>query len=205
MTHHLLYASTRGLPALLPWQMNLSSRGIVVLRAGRIEEALPYCATYAMMMILLDIKHPDEEILEAVARLKNAIDAGYHAPLIGLCHVAPSDAERAALAAAGLDDVIVKNDPPRFIMWRLEMLAALGELRHFEQSRMDVANLALKTREHLHDLSQPLSAVQGRLQLMAARLPEGDPSAQQFNELVKLIFEVSQHVVEIHQIHRQYS
>jgi len=77
--------------------------------------------------------------------------------VLGLSGGPLSETHRDELAAAGLVDLLARDDPEQFIRWRVELLATLSDLRHFEQSRMNVSTLAIDTRTHLHDLSQPLS------------------------------------------------
>jgi len=206
MNHYLLHVSLQGKPEPQPWQERLTERKVIVLRAASLREAVQYCRVYNLLMVLLEFEACSAAVQEAAATLAaTAPDGGQPSPVLGLSGAALSEGQRNALAAAGLVDLLARDDPEPFMRWRIELLATLSELRHFEQSRMNVSTLATDTRAHLHDLSQPLSAVQGRLQLMAAQCPPDDPNAAMFQELVRLIFEVSRQVMAIHQLHRQFS
>ena len=176
MNHYLLHVSLEGKPEIPPWQERLAERKLIVLRAASLREAVQYCRVYPLLMVLLECDGGGAAIQEAAATLAaTAPDGRQPSPVLGLCATPLSEGQRDALAAAGLVGLLAKDDPEQFICWRLELLATLSDLRHFEQSRMDVSTLATDTRTHLHDLSQPLSAVQGRLQLLAAKHPSDDP------------------------------
>jgi signal transduction histidine kinase len=206
MNHAILHLSLDGPLEALPWNVDFNARGIVMLKANSTREARSYFKAYPVLLVLVDL--PQEETPEQAGMLTELAaqrDALAPPPLLGLYAGELTAARRAALANCGVDDLICREDPERFLVWHVEMLLLLNELRRFEQTRLDVTALAKSTRDQLHDLSQPLSAVQGRLQLMAARCAEGDPNQQTFQDLVRLILDVSRHVMEIQQLHRKYS
>jgi len=206
MNHYLLHVSLQGKPEPLPWQERLAERKVIVLRAASLREAVQYCRVYKLLLVVLECDGCGAALHEAVATLAaTAPEGGQPPPVLGLSAGPLSEGQRDELAAAGLVGLLAKDDPERFIRWRLDLLAALSDLRHFEQARVNVTTLAADTRTHLHDLSQPLSAVLGRLQLMAAKCPPDDPNAAMLRELVRLTFEVTQQVMAIHQLHRQFS
>lgn len=213
MNYYLLHVtadSERPMPA---WQTNLFNRGIVVMPARTLQEALQYARVYNVLLILIDLVSDDwgldriREILDATAA--RAAEAPQPQPppppIIGVTESRPDAETLDRMAQAGLADVIASEDPEAFILWKLDLLLQLSGLRHFEQSRMEIGELSRQTRIHLHDLSQPLSAIQGRLQLMAAKCPAGEPNAQMYQELVRLAFDVTGHLMEIQQLHRQFS
>lgn len=206
MSHYILYVSPgRSNQESLSWQQDLTSRGIVLLRAGNLREAVCCCRAYHLMIVFLELDRRGESARESVETLMNASANGNHPPVIGVSYGPLPEEEVQSLAMAGMVDIVLENDPDPFILWHLETLTALADLRHFEQARMDASELANQTRMHLHELSQPLSAVQGRLQLLAARCPSGDPNEKTYQDLVRLIFEVTHQVMEIQQLHRQFS
>jgi hypothetical protein len=169
-----------------------------------LAEAMQYSKVYHVLMILVDLGGGVETIAQELGK---ALDAtgGAKPPILGLTANRPAPEEMANLAQAGLVDIITADDPEPFFLWRLDLLRQLDDLRQYEKSRMDVGELAKQTRIHLHDMSQPLSAVQGRLQLMAAKCPPGDPNAKMYEDLVRLAFDITHQVMEIQQLHRQFS
>jgi hypothetical protein len=205
MTHHILQVATGDSPNQLPWRDELHPRGIVLLQAANMKQAVHFCQAYSLMAILLEIDRADERTLEEIRSLPGLLSGKSPPPIIGLNKEPLSDEDRERLAQAGLSDLVAVNDSPSFLLWRLKLLAALDDLRRFEQSRIDVTQLAHETRDQLHNLSQPLSALQGRLQLLMAKCAKDDPHAETFKMLVELIFAVSGAVIEIQQLHRQYS
>jgi signal transduction histidine kinase len=206
MNQYLLYVSPdKGKDEILSWQNELNSRGIVLLRAASLREAVCCCRAYHLMMILLELDGAGDSALETVRSLVNASANDRHPPLVGIAQGLLPDDEVKALAEAGMVDIISRGVPDHFIFWHLEILAALENLSGFAQARMDVVELASQTRMLLHELSQPLSAVQGRLQLLAARCPKGDPNEQTYQDLVRQILSVTQQVIAMQQLHRQFS
>lgn len=212
MNHTALHVGLNGELIPLPWDVDFPGRGIVLLRAHHGNEALAYTRAYELMLLIIDLRGVAEAdgvgfdaACEVIAQLHAVPREGLPALLVGLTDAPLSVAERARLADVGLSDLLHHDDPAAFLVSRLEQMLLLRELQQFQRTRMDVGILAQKTRESLHDLSQPLSALQGRLQLMAVKLPADDPQAKVMQELVRLIFEVSQHVIEIQQLHRTVS
>jgi signal transduction histidine kinase len=205
MNHHILHVGLKPENSGLPWNLDLTSRNVVIYQVTSVREAVHFRRAYSLMMVLIDIHDCGEETVEAVSSIASTSSSQGCGPLVGLLYGEPSAEERGRLAKAGLDHAISRLDPERFLLHHLTTLIDLTELRQFEQARMDVNALALRTRECLHDLSQPLSAVQGRLQLLASRCPQDDPNCKCLNDLVQLIMQVSQQVGEIHQIHRKFS
>lgn len=204
MNHHLLHVSAQACRQTPPpWQANLFKLGMVVMPVRTLPEALQYSKVYNAMMIVLEIESPETMAPEIQAAL--AAVEGPRPPIMGLVATRPCPQTMARLAEAGVADLVAEDDPEAFILWRLDLLRRLSELARFEQSKMDVSELARRTRVILHDLSQPLSAVQGRLQLMAAKCPSSDPNAAVYNELVRLAFDVTHQLMQIQQLHRQFS
>lgn len=204
MSHYVLYVSQNeaGGPA---WPLDLASRGVVVLTATNMAQAVPYCRAYPLMLLLVEIENYDDAWRAAFARIRGVIAEESHTRLIGVQHGELSDSERASLAENGIDGLVSIRDPECFVIDTIELLKRLAELSEFEQTRMDVGQLATKTREQLHELTQPLSAIQGRLQLLAAMCPPTDPNSKNLNELVQLSFKVSNFLSQMQQFNRKFS
>jgi signal transduction histidine kinase len=188
----------------LPWELGLSRRRIVLLKARSPREAAAMGRAYPLMMILADLTTWDESCRKTLEELQNADEQRRRPPVVGLLRFDPTPEQRAELSAC-MDALVHESDPERALLWPIEMLKLIGELSQFEQSRLDVNQLAQQTRQMLHDLSQPLSALQGRLQLMAAKAAEDDPNAECLRDLVRLIFEVSRQVMELQRVHRVFT
>ncbi|MEN6626023.1 MAG: hypothetical protein ABFD69_07350 [Candidatus Sumerlaeia bacterium] len=205
MSHYVLYAAQSESSRDIPWPLDLASRGVVVMTARNHAQAIPYCRAYPLLALIVEIDTLDDAWREGFSRIRQAVPAENRPSLIGLLRGDLDAAGRAALSAEGLDGLVSASDPESFIVNQIETLTRLAELRQFEQTRMDVSQLANRTREQLHELSQPLSAIQGRLQLLAAVCPETDPSHKNLKELVQLSFKVSSHLAEMQQLHRKFS
>src|SRR5690606_3164049 len=124
-------------------------------------------------------------------------------PLFVVTLFEASAAQRSALAEAEVDFVVSASDPAPFLQFQMRTLLDAAELKLLQDQRLGIKDLAKRTRESLHALSQPLSAVQGRLQLMAAKCAQEDPNAKYLADLVKQVFEVTHQVMKIQQIHRE--
>ena len=95
--------------------------------------------------------------------------------------------------------MLTVDNPQRFRIWQLEILISLYRLHENHKNNIDVESLACKTREGLHKLSQPLSAIQGRLQLLAAKAGPDDPNLEIYSDLVGMAMEASRHLMDIQQ------
>lgn len=161
MNQYLLYVSPCPERKLPPWHQHLFKRSIVVLAVRSLAEALQYCKVYSVMMVMLEIEDLERELETVRATLAEADPQAALPPLVGIMPTRPGVEEMTRLAEAGVVDLIAADDPEPFILWRLDLLHHLHELARFEKSRIDVNELARRTRVILHDMSQPLSAVQG--------------------------------------------
>jgi signal transduction histidine kinase len=204
-TLHILHYLVQSGERALPWKLDTAARRIVLLKARTLNEVATMARVYPIMVVIADLTRWDDDARRAVAGIETATKGKQRPMVIGLLRFEPDREQRHELIAAGLDGAMNAEDPDRFLLWSIETLAHLSELSRFEQSRVDVKELALQTRQKLHDLSQPLSAIQGRLQLMAAKADPGDANTPALHEMVRLILEVSKQVMELQRLHRTYS
>lgn len=203
MNHHLLHLKLSQTNGQIPWPVDLTSLNIVVLEAKSPKEAQTYIRAYDLMTLLVELDSGDDEACACLRDLNQMLaDKQSTCALVGLAAAPLTANQRQALAESGLSLLLTRDDPIQFLLWHIDMLRRLCELSQFEKTRMDVGSLASQTRKRLHDISQPLSALQGRLQLMASKCDQQDPNAAYLNEMVKLIFEVSRQLMEIQQMHR---
>ena len=205
MSLYVLHTALNGAYEPLPWDLQLTEGGIVLLAARNLQEAMAYGRAYELMAVIVDLHHHDAPCPGDLGVFNGANPEARRPAMIGLSRGELTAAERKACADNGFDALYARTDPPRFLKWQLETLAALRELARFEQSRADIGELAGRSREIMHDLSQPLSAIQGRLQLLALRCPKDDPNGEGIRELVRLCMQVSQWLMELQQLHRRYS
>ncbi len=69
----------------------------------------------------------------------------------------------------------------------------------------DIEKLSIETRKLLHDLSQPMAAILGRLQLLELKAGEGDPNAKAIHDLVRQASSANDLMRRIHDLHRAVS
>lgn len=125
--------------------------------------------------------------------------------MIGLHNGPLQNGELAVLCEAGLCTVLDLSAPDSMVLWQLETIRNLHTYEMREESGMTVSELAKITRQQLHDISQPLSAVQGRLQLMMVKTTPDDPNYETYKLLVELIQRMGHQIGELHQTHRTHS
>lgn len=179
--------------------------GLSFLRTARWREAQSYYRAYPLLAVLVDLESVDDALLDELAELRRVPPETPAPAMLAIVPSALPAGQRTALAEAGLCCLLQHEDPPQFLTHHLELLQRLADLKRFEDGQSSVTALAKRTRETLHDLSQPLSAVQGRLQLLAVKCPKEDPNRQYLDDLVRQVFEITNYVIKIQQIQRDAS
>lgn len=207
MKEYVLHIAAGRRPEPLQWAIDWDARGISVMPADTLKLVSAFQKTYPILLCLIELATADEQDERFVREVRELFDESERpVPLIGLTRGEQVlNGQRTRLAQAGLNHLVAVDEPPAFICWHLDLLLQLQRLSSFETSRMDVGELARTTREQLHDLSQPLSAIQGRLQLMASQAAEDDPNARTYNDMVELVLQVTRKVGEMQKTHRDLS
>jgi signal transduction histidine kinase len=123
--------------------------------------------------------------------------------LIGLTANPPEPDEAERWTQAGMLASITPRTPRDLVFNLLGACAAVDRLRRFQAEGADSSGLARATRPLLHNLCQPLSALQGRLQLLHAKCPADDPLKPTYESLVGLALEVSKILRQIQDLHRR--
>ena len=186
------------------WERALEDNDFIVMRVEDAGRALSYIASYALVGLLVDAEGSAEGSLELIERL-SAEDPAPSYPRIGIVCEEKSAEELEALADAGLHGFITRQTPAPFLLHTLRTTQSLQALKEFERTGADVHELARETRRLIHDLSQPLSALQGRLQLLAAKAEDDDPRKKTLHDMVGSILEATGCLRELQELHRRYS
>lgn len=204
MIRHLVYITADGESALNPaWEEALHDHKFQVFRVPGVKQAMTYAGQYALAGILVDCRARDDRFLSDVREL-GEFAAEKRLPLLGVVESSPSEDEEAGLAEAGLCGLIATRSPAEFLLHYLTTASALLSLLSFEAEQATARKLALESRQIMHDLSQPLSALQGRLQLFASKCDESDPMKETYRSLVLLVTGVSKSLRELQELHRRY-
>lgn len=206
MNRHLVHMTRpeTETPEPSPWEEALAESDFELLRTQSVDQALSYARFYPLVGLLIDVEENGDEVkvcLDALGALEPAIQF----PVIGVVGESSSREAWAAAADSGLDAIITENIPPEFLIHHLKVCQSLQELKHFEQTRNDAKSLAGETRKLLHEMSQPLSALQGKLQIRLAKCGDEDPEKAIYEPLVELTLETSRVLRKIHELQQEYS
>ncbi len=176
-----------------PILVEATSRAVAMLRADDESETVG---------VLTEIEAGEAD-LQAVEELRAAACRAEF-PLIGLAVEPTPPALALRLASAGLTSLLSIGAPLPFGLAPIRCYAALAGLKRLEAAGAESRLLAVQTRKLLHELSQPLSALQGRLQLMHAKLDAAEPLRGRVGELADLALETSKLLRELQELHRRY-
>lgn len=189
------------------WQRRLGEHGYNVWRTTDPDQLVLYAKTRPAVGVLLDAsfgsRKPDSLAL-VIRRLRDEPSLA-PAPLIAIFTGMEAFAHAAELADAGLTGIYLRGTPETLLLHYLGAGQALRSLRTLQDSGMTVGQLANETRQKIHDLSQPLAALQGRLQILQTRTAADNPQKEKIDLMVKLTLEVGTHLRELQEFHRQYS
>jgi nitrogen-specific signal transduction histidine kinase len=81
----------------------------------------------------------------------------------------------------------------------------LLELQTLSSDGATARNLAGETRRLLHDLSQPLSALQGRAQMLDMKCSPDDPNRKSIQDLAEQSRRAVKLLAELQELQRKYS
>jgi signal transduction histidine kinase len=206
MSHHLAYlSSSPAAPGQFdPWEKSLAQSEFHVLHAQNVNQVVFYKKSYPLVGVIVDMRQDLNERMKLLRKVAAAppIDS---MPLFGALDDEPGEIETIKLAEAGLTGILTPHTPPSFLLHQLKLYQRLRELMLYEQTAMDVKKLALQTRSLIHEMSQPLSALQGRLQLLAARCADNDPKKVAYKDLVELVMEATKYLRELQDLHHKFS
>lgn len=199
--HFMKSANGAGLPS---WEKALMERELVVLRVRTLDQAKFYVKSYPLLAVIIDLEGEADAISREIAEIV-AAENGKGMPILGL-HARPfSQDEQARFGAAGLSVLLDTNFPSQFLAFQLESLRAARGCGSGGAAASGAQNLADEGRQLLHDVSQPLAALQGRLQILDSKIAEDDPLKKSVHDMAGLAVMVSDRLRELHDLHRRHS
>ncbi|MBI3735878.1 hypothetical protein HY256_05125 [Candidatus Sumerlaeota bacterium] len=202
MIQHILHvASKEGGETPQEWEIALAKQGFQLLRAADITRAGFYLKSYPLVALLLDLDSDVPAFAERIQKLKS-LPAKNDFALIGLASGQASEADSRMYAEAGLGFVFDPQAAPEFLVYILKLKQMVEETRAAAASGITVQSLAAETRKKLHDLSQPLAALQGKLQVLGLKAAEDDPLRKPLNDMAQLAMQVTDHLRQLHDLHR---
>lgn len=206
MTRHVIYLNPSQSEATEEpaWRRALGESDFSVLRTTTPEQAISYIKNYPITGVLIDLDGEPEWSAEALGKIAG-LEETRRMPLLGVTERTLGADEQAGLSEAGYRGLVSPATAPSFLIFQLESFQTINDLKRFEETGMTAKTLAHETRKLIHDLSQPLSALQGRLQLLSAKCPDDDPLKERYASLVEMVIEVARHTREIQQVSRKYT
>lgn len=189
------------------WQRRLGEHNYQVLRTTSADRLLHYARSHPAVGVIIEagMKESSPESLASVVRQLREEPGTASVPIIAMFAGIEGLDRLAPLAEAGISGIYLRGMPERFLLHYFEASHALQQLQSYAATGMDVRKLAAETRQRIHDLSQPLAALQGRLQILHSKTPAEDPLKERVDLMVKLVMEVSAHLRELQELQRKYS
>lgn len=153
--------------------------------------ALGLARSFRPDLILLEVATPWLEGLEMLARIREEESLRNTAVILVTAHSKPKDV--ATGLERGADDYITKPFDPRELLARIRAQLRMRRLQTqiVEAERWRVL---LETAGAVaHEMSQPITAVMGNLELLLQRLPESHPE----RPVLRRIFENGERAVDL--------
>jgi CheY-like chemotaxis protein len=203
-THVLYYAESDETSD--GWQRRLGDHGYDVWRTTHPEQLSLYARSRSTVGVILDASMRERSAADiaGLVRTLRQEAALVSTPIIALLSGAEGLAHADELAQAGATGIFVRGMPHTLLLHYLNAGRSIQSLRILEDSGMTVQKLAAETRKKIHDLSQPLAALQGRLQILQSKTTVDDPQKSKVDLMVKLTLEVGTHLRELQEFHRKY-
>lgn len=186
------------------WEDAVARDGIRVLRATPGPQVETMLQSPSILAVLVEL---GSEWTDATRRVKAiaAVEEVHPFLLLGIQREPiPPDAQ-AALARSGLQGILPIDGPPEFLLQPIRVRKALSTLMNYESSGISAQALAMASRKILHDISQPLTALQGRLQILEAKTADADPLKPRIRELTHYALKTTALLADLHDLNRRYS
>jgi signal transduction histidine kinase len=169
-----------GSPIPGAWRKSLADLGFELLEAKSPRQVVYYAGNFSLAVILVEIGGPIFEIAPRIREILHSCPAPI--PVIAVCGDAIASEDQEALAKAGVRLLV---SPATRAEWLADLVKSMSGAAGMSAAG-DVAGMRTETRNILHDISQPLAAIQGRLEVLRAKAPPGDPNAATYAKLAEL-------------------
>lgn len=196
----------------------LRTGGYRFFEAETAEDALRILERENVDLILLDLMMPGMDGFQALEVIKQNPSTAFIPVIVASALKDSTDIQKGL--ELGANDYFTKplsDDDRRFrlplkVRNLIKMKRMQDELINLNQELKNVQDkLIEKEKESVvvemagaasHELNQPLTAILGNLQLMMAKLPEGDPLAKRLNKVLSQVDRMVEMVKKIGQITR---
>lgn len=159
----------------------LAPLGIRTVRATNGLEAVAAFKEASFDLVLLDVMMPVLDGLAALAQMREHTPAAERIPIVLVTALAARE-DRLRGLEAGADDFLSKPLDPQEVRCRVRTFLALRETQRLLRARADELERVQRARAELsrlvvHDLKNPLAALQGNLQWVRQRASKlADPA-----------------------------
>lgn len=210
MTPFVLHIARRSEddPAMA-WERALTNSGIEIQRVPGAAPAAALLRSHEPLAILICMKDGEVQTLRTLRDLRASCPK--LPPVLGICAGLPDPAVQVELVGCGMELFIHVGSPPEILLAQLALhrrargrngAADTGPGSNGPAEVID-AELATRSRKLLHDLSQPLAAIQGRLEILGIKAPEDDPMKPVYARLVGMCVQAGEAVQSLREIHRR--
>lgn len=189
------------------WQRRLREEGFEVFRTTDPQQLKLYAKSRPAVGLLLDAsmkRYSSDDLVGLIGQLRDDPSTA-ELPIIAMFAGLEAFTQVTVLAEAGISGFYLRGMPEGLLLQYLHAGLAIQSLKTIDASGMTVKKLANETRQKIHDLSQPLAALQGRLQILQGKTSADDPQKDKIDLMVKLTFEIGTHLRDLQEFHRQYS
>ncbi len=177
-------------------------QGFLISRFDDVDRALAHLRSQPLAGVLIDVDSSEAIAFATKARDSERLDG---APLIGLsANGSPTD-EQEKLVEAGFSCILGKDAPYAFFVYQFQTAQKLQSLRQLEETGMSIQTMATEARHLLHELSQPLATIQGRLQLLAMQATDNEVFKKHCDDLAGVTMAANTRLAELQQLIRKYS
>lgn len=189
------------------WQRRLREEGFEVLRTTDPEQLTLYAKSRPAVGVILDAamnRISSEDLVGLIGRLREEPSTS-KLPIIAMFAGLEAFGQVTPLAEAGITGFYLRGMPEALLLHFLHSSMAMQSLAAMEETGMTVGKLANETRQKIHDISQPLAALQGRLQILQSKTPADNPQKDKIDLMVKLTFEIGTQLRDLQELHRNHS
>lgn len=193
-----------------PWRDAVVAAGIEIQRVPGAAPAVALLRNHTPLAVLLCMKEGAARSLEVLRELR-ASNLPLP-PVIGICTGLPDSEAQTRLVAEGMGLFLHAFSPPAILVGQLALHRSVGRRNGSAAAGDGEAaggggpvdrEVSIRARKLIHDLSQPLAAIQGRLEILGIKASADDPMKPVYTRLVGMCAQAAETVQSLREIHRR--
>lgn len=201
---HLTAGDTEAGKDLSELDRFLEEHGFAVTRSDDTDRAMAYLRSHPLAGVLIDLDSNESDSISFAMKARDS-DRLDGAPLVGLSPSGEPPGDQEKFAEAGFSCILGEDAPKAFFLHQFGMAQKLQSLRRLEETGMNVQTMATEARHLLHELSQPLATIQGRLQLLSMQATDNEVFKKHCDDLAGVTMAANTRLAELQQLIRKYS